>query len=102
MKLCVRGLMLTVALLWGGAILCVGLAHLAFPGYASSFLSGIRSIYPGFHGARSFTDVLVGTAYGLVDGALGGLFFGWLYNAFSAPHRAEQDSAHAPAIRANS
>jgi hypothetical protein len=72
MKLCIRGLSLTVALLWGGAVLCVGLAHLAFPGYASSFLSGIGSIYPGFHGAGSFGDALVGTVYALVDGALGG------------------------------
>lgn len=102
MKLCVRSLTLTVALLWGGAILCVGLAHLAFPGYASSFLSGIGSIYPGFHGAQSFGDVLVGTAYALVDGALGGLIFGWLYNAFSAPHARAAHNAHAPVIRANS
>jgi hypothetical protein len=102
MKLCVRGLTLTVALLWGGAVLCVGLAHLAFPGYASGFLSGIGSIYPGFHGARSVGDVLVGTAYALVDGALGGLIFGWLYNAFSAPHPSAEHGAHAPVIRANS
>jgi hypothetical protein len=102
MKLNIRGLTLTIALLWGGAVLCVGLAHLAFPGYASSFLSGIGSIYPGFHGARSFGDVLVGTAYALVDGALGGLIFGWLYNAFPAPHSSAERSTQAPAIGANS
>lgn len=83
MKLSIRGLVLSLALIWGGCILCVGLAHLAFPGYASSFLTGISSIYPGFHGARSFVDVIVGTAYASVDGALGGLIFGWLYNAFA-------------------
>jgi len=83
MKLSIRGLAFALALIWGGAILCVGLAHLAFAGYASSFLSGVASIYPGFHGARSFGDVLVGTGYALVDGAFGALFFGWLYNAFA-------------------
>jgi hypothetical protein len=84
MKLSIRGLMLTTALLWGGCIFCVGLAHLAFPSYASDFLAGISSIYPGFHGGRSFGDVILGTAYALVDGGLGGLFFGWLYNLFSS------------------
>jgi hypothetical protein len=84
MKLSIRGLMFTTALLWGGCILCVGMAHLAFPNYASHFLAGISSIYPGFHGGRSFGDVIVGTAYALVDGGLGGLFFGWLYNLFSS------------------
>jgi hypothetical protein len=84
MRLSIRGVMFTTGLLWGGCILCVGLVHLAFPGYASDFLAGISSIYPGFHGGRSFGDVIVGTAYALVDGGLGGVFFAWLYNAFSA------------------
>jgi hypothetical protein len=84
MKLSVRGLACSLALIWGGAVLCAGLAHLAYPDYASSFLSGVSSIYPGFHGARSFADVIVGTLYALMDGALGGLIFGWLYNAFAA------------------
>ena len=101
MRLNIRGLTLTIALLWGGALLCVGLLHLAFPGYASSFLSGVSSIYPGFHGARSFGDVLIGTAYALIDGALGGLIFGRLYNVFSARHSPAERSAHAPAIHAN-
>jgi hypothetical protein len=84
MKLSIRGLAVSIGLLWGGGVLCVGLVHLAAPGYASSFLTGVSSIYPGFHGAHSFGDALVGTVYALVDGVLGGLVFGWLYNAFAA------------------
>ncbi len=83
MKLSIRGLTLTCGFLWGGCMLCVGLAHLMFPGYGTSFLSGMRSIYPGFHGAQSFGDVIVGAGYALVDGGLGGAFFGWLYKAFA-------------------
>jgi hypothetical protein len=82
-RLSVKALAIVSALLWGGGILCVGLVHLASPSYGSSFLEGISSIYPGFHGARSLGDVLVGTAYGLIDGGFGGFFFGWLYNLFA-------------------
>ena len=83
MRLSLRGLAVASGLLWGGAILCLGLVHLAAPAYGSGFLGGVSSVYPGFHAARSFGDVLVGTGYALVDGGLGGFFFGWLYNFFA-------------------
>jgi hypothetical protein len=84
MKLSIRGMAWTCGLIWGGCVLCVGLAHLVFPGYGSSLLAGVSSIYPGFHGARNFGDALLGTGYALVDGGLGGLIFAWLYNAFAS------------------
>lgn len=80
MRLSIRGMAIVCSLLWGGAVLCLGLMHLAIPAYASSFLGGIGSIYPGFHGARSLGDALVGAGYALIDGGLGGLIFAWLYN----------------------
>jgi len=83
MRLSVKGLTFACALIWGGGILCLGLLHLAIPSYCTSFLEGISSVYPGFHGARSLGDALVGAAYALVDGAVGGLVFGWLYNLFA-------------------
>lgn len=57
--------------------------HLASPSYGASFLDVVSSIYPGFHGARSIGDTLVGASYGLIDGGLSGFFFGWLYNLFA-------------------
>jgi len=83
MRLSLKGLAIACGLLWGGGLLCLGLLHLASPSYGSSFLGGISSVYPGFHGARSFGDVVVGGAYGLGDGGVGGLVFGWLYNLFA-------------------
>ena len=83
MRLSTKSLVITFALLWGGAILFVGLVNLASPTYGTVFLQCASSIYPGFHNSRTFVDVLVGTGYGLADGAGGGLIFGWLYNAFS-------------------
>jgi len=84
MRLSVKALTIVCALLWGGAILCVGLIHVAIPSYGASFLDAISSIYPGFHGARSFADALVGTGYALLDGAAGGFIFAWLYNLLAA------------------
>jgi hypothetical protein len=83
MRLSVRALALAGALLWGGAILLVGLINLAAPGYGVAFLRMTSSVYPGFHDSRTVVSVLMGTLDGLVDGAVAGLLFAWLYNAFS-------------------
>jgi hypothetical protein len=40
------------------------------------------SVYPGFYHSRTFLDVLLGTLYGFIDGAIAGGLFGWLYNLF--------------------
>jgi hypothetical protein len=83
MRLSLKALTIASGLLWGGGVLCLGMIHLASPSYGVSFLGSISSIYPGFHGARSFGDALVGAACALIDGGLGGFFFGWLYNLFA-------------------
>jgi len=41
----------------------------------------ISSVYPGYHADPSIGSVIVGTLYGLVDGAVGGALFAWIYNA---------------------
>ncbi len=42
----------------------------------------MASIYPGYTAAASFGQVILGTLYGLVDGAICGAIFAWLYNCF--------------------
>jgi hypothetical protein len=83
MRLSAKALGITGALIWGGAVLVCGIANSASGSYASEFLKLLSSIYPGFHGSRTVGDVLVGTGYGLVDGGLGGLVFGWIYNSIA-------------------
>jgi hypothetical protein len=80
MRISVKALAFALALVWGGGIAFAALVHLAIPTYGTAFLEFASSIYPGFHGARSLGDALVGTLWGLADGAGGGLIFGWLYN----------------------
>lgn len=80
MRLSEKAMTFVSALLWGAAILSVGLIHLAIPAYGKAFLEGISSVYPGFHGARSLGDAVVGTGYALLDGGIGGFVLAWLYN----------------------
>jgi hypothetical protein len=67
------------AILWGACMLLVGLLHLGFRSYGTDFLQMMSSVYPGFHASRTFGDVVIGTIYGFVDGAILGCVFGWLY-----------------------
>ena len=80
MKLNLKALTITLAIVWAGAIFIVGLANMIWPGYARAFLQVIASIYPGYAASGSFGDVIVGSLYALVDGAIGGLIVGGIYN----------------------
>ena len=82
MKLNVKALALTAGILWALAVLFVGAVNLIWSGYGRAFLQLMASIYPGYHAAGSAGDLIVGTLYALVDGAIGGLVFGWVYNLF--------------------
>lgn len=84
MRLSLKSLALALGLLWGGAVLCVGLANLAAPSYGVDFLKIMSSVYPGFHASRTILDVVVGALYGVGDGAIAGLLLGWLYNTFAS------------------
>ncbi len=83
MKIDVRALGYSFALLWGGAVFITGIANLIWPTYGAGFLEVLASVYPGYEGTASLGQVLVGTLYGVLDGLVGGLVLGWLYNLFS-------------------
>jgi hypothetical protein len=83
MKLDVKALAITMGLIWGGALLAVGLANLVWPAYGGDFLRVMAAIYPGYAGGSSIGQVIVGTLYGVVDGAIGGAIFGWIYNSIA-------------------
>lgn len=80
MRLDPRAMAYTVAALWGGALLSVGLAHVAWPDYGGAFLELCASIYPGYKVEGSLSSALIGTGYGLMDGAICGWLLAWLYN----------------------
>ena len=81
MRFDVKTTALTVALLWGvGAMFGTGLANLIASGYGQAFLDAMASLYPGYMATPSFGQVIVGALYGLLDGAVTGAVFAWLYN----------------------
>ncbi len=89
MKLNLRALAMSAAVFWGVAVLLTGLANILWSGYAVGFLAVLKSIYPGYDASGTVFDLVVGTLYALVDGAVAGLIFGWLYNRFLGQGRLE-------------
>ena len=82
MKLSLRSLTIAAALFWGLTFLFVSLLNLVWPPYGGAFLGIMTSLYPGYDPVAGFSSVIIGTLYALVDGAIGGALFGWLYNTF--------------------
>jgi hypothetical protein len=80
MKLSICALAVAAAIVWGGAVLLVGLANMIWPAYGGAFLEIAASIYPGYHVSQTIGSVIVGTLYAVLDGAVGGLIFAWIYN----------------------
>jgi len=83
MKLNVKAMTLTAALLWAASVLLVGLANMIWEGYGQVFLNCMDSLYPGYKATANIGDVIVGTLYALLDGAIAGAVFSWLYNVFA-------------------
>ncbi len=83
MRIQVGALGVAGGVLWGATVFLVGLASLIWPGYGADFLRLVASIYPGYHAGPGFGQVVVGAMYAVVDGFVGGLLLGWLYNVFA-------------------
>ncbi len=83
MKISVKGLAVASGILWGVAMLGMGLANLIWANYGQQFLQTMASVYPGYHANSSVAEVIVGTLYGFVDGLIAGAVFAWLYNQFA-------------------
>ncbi|MFQ6047564.1 MAG: hypothetical protein ACE5PT_14595 [Gemmatimonadales bacterium] len=82
MKLNIKALTITGAILFGASILLTGIANLLFSSYGVTALEVMASLYPGYHGPDGFGSVIVGTLYAVVDGAIVGAVTAWLYNVF--------------------
>jgi hypothetical protein len=83
MRFNVTALSLTSGLIWGAAVLIVAWANVIWPSYGRAFLELAASVYPGYRPGPGIGSVITATLYGLVDGAIAGAVFGWLYNLLS-------------------
>jgi len=82
MKFNVKALAVALGLAWGGGVFLTGAAHAMWPSYGGAFLEFAASIYPGYH-VDGFGQVIIGTLYAVLDGAVSGAAVAWLYNAAS-------------------
>ncbi len=80
MKLSIRGVSVAAGLLWGIALLFTGVLYVITGNYGEAFLNICGSVYPGFKVQPSMASILIGTGYALVDGAICGALFAWIYN----------------------
>jgi hypothetical protein len=97
MRLSVKAMAIACGILWGAAILCVGLLHMADPNYGANFLQVTSSVYPWFHNSTTIQSVVIGTVEAFIDGAISGLVLALLYNGFTrmsseAPHGKGQEA----------
>ena len=85
MRLNVKAMAITLALIWGVlAMFLVALANLIWPPYGKPFLDMMASVYPGYKATPSLGQAVIGALYGLLDGAIAGAVIAWLYNLFAA------------------
>lgn len=82
MKINTKAVALASAILWGLAMLVMGLANLIWGHYGQQFLEAMSSVYFGYHATRSVAEVALGMLYGGADGLIGGTAIAWLYNQF--------------------
>lgn len=80
MTLCTRSMAVTAGVMWGAAVLLIGMGSMLFSGYGSPVLELVASVYPGYHNSGGVGDLIVGTLYAAADGLVGGFVFAWLYN----------------------
>ena len=77
MKLNVRAFALTCALIWGIGLFCLTWWIIAFEG-STNIPTFIGHIYRGYK--ISPVGSVIGLAWGLGDGFVGGALFAWIYN----------------------
>lgn len=81
MRLDVKGMAVAVGLAWGVfGMFGAGFVNMVWGGYGGAFLAAMSTLYPGYHPDRTVGQLLLGTVYGLADGAVLGALIAWVYN----------------------
>ena len=79
MKLNVKAFAIACGILWGAGLFCITWWIILFDG-ATGDTTIIGSVYRGY--SVSPLGSVIGLAWGLVDGIIGGAVFAWVYNYF--------------------
>jgi len=79
-KLSVKGLALSIGILWAIGIFLVGIAA-TVSGWGDSLVNLISSLYVGY--SASLAGSIIGAIWALIDGLICGALIAWLYNRFA-------------------
>lgn len=83
-KLSIKGLGLSIGVLWGIYLFILGLASTAginLPWFNAGIIQQLAVVYKGF--SASIGGSFLGLIYGFVCGFVGGALTAWLYNKFA-------------------
>lgn len=80
-KLSVKALALSMGIIWGAALIIMGIVAMLAPDYASGFVTAVGSLYVGY--SATVGGIIIGAVWGFVDAAIGGALIAWLYNKFA-------------------
>jgi hypothetical protein len=69
---------IALGLLWGGGIAALGIVSRI--GWGEPLRKMFEELYPGYDETNA--GIAVGALWGFFDALVGGVLFGWLYNAF--------------------
>ena len=75
----VRGLALSVGLVWAAGLLILSLMA-KFLNWGTAVIEPIKSVYIGYE--LSLIGIIVGIAWAFLDGFIGGAVVAWVYNRF--------------------
>lgn len=84
MKLDVKAFAIACGLIWGLGLFCLTWWVIAFDGITGD-PTPIALVYRGYN--ISPAGSVIGLAWGLVDGAIGGAVLAWLYNRLAKPQQ---------------
>ncbi|MCF7908864.1 MAG: bacteriophage holin [Candidatus Omnitrophica bacterium] len=79
-KLDVKALGLTLGIVWGVALLIMGMVAMFF-NYGGGFVRALGSIYYGYEATT--LGSLIGGFWGFIDAGICGIIIAWLYNKFA-------------------
>lgn len=79
-KLDVRAFGLACGIVWGAAMLLLGLLNI-FCTWGSGIEAVMATLYLGYR--ATLLGSIIGGIWGFVDGGVGGLIFAWMYNKFA-------------------
>lgn len=82
MRLSIKAFAIACGITFALAMLVGGIMALMWPEWGARFMDLAGALYPGVEGV-AFGPVIVATLYALVDGAIFGAIFAWLYNRFA-------------------